>query len=263
MMAKNTNVDSELNQAVERLIKSGGKDRILPIVQVGEPVLRQQAVEYNGQLRRRTLHKLIEAMRATMLAAPGVGLAAPQIGLGLAFAVVEDHVSGTVEGGNGHDGQKEDDSSASADSFASSAPLAVTDDADDDDADVFYDDASDPREIAEFPFHVIINPSYEPIGDQTRSFYEGCLSFEGYQAVRRRWLDITARWQDEDGKRHEERLHGWPARIFQHETDHLRGEVYIDNAEIRSLSTDENLEDYWSEDPVPTVAAHELGFSLS
>ena len=71
---------------------------------------------------------------------------------------------------------------------------------------------------ANCPFHVIINPSYEPVGDQTRSFYEGCLSFAGYQAVRRRWLDIIARWQDEDGNRHEERLHGWPARIFQHET---------------------------------------------
>ena len=105
------------------------------------------------------------------------------------------------------------------------------------------DDDDDPREAAEFPFHVIINPSYEPIGTETRSFYEGCLSFDGYQAVRKRWLDITARWQDEDGKQHEEHLHGWPARIFQHETDHLSGELYIDKAEIRSLATNENLED--------------------
>ena len=105
------------------------------------------------------------------------------------------------------------------------------------------DDDDDPREASEFPFHVIINPSYEPIGTETRSFYEGCLSFDGYQAVRKRWLDITARWQDEDGKQHEEHLHGWPARIFQHETDHLSGELYIDKAEIRSLATNENLED--------------------
>ena len=62
--------------------------------------------------------------------------------------------------------------------------------------------------------------------------------------------------------RHEERLHGWPARIFQHETDHLSGEVYIDRAEIRSLSSDENLADLWCEDPVPTEAAEELGFDL-
>ena len=75
-------------------------------------------------------------------------------------------------------------------------------------------------------------------------------------------VELQARWQDEKGHQHEERLHGWPARIFQHETDHLSGELYIDRAEIRSLSTDENLEDYWAEDPVPTAAAEELGFAI-
>ena len=218
MFKANAKVDVALNRDVEHLIKTGGKEGILPIVQMGEPVLRQRTVPYEGQLSRRTLTKLIETMRTTMLEAPGVGLAGPQIGLGMAIAVLEDHVR---EG-----------------------------------------DEDDPREIGELPFHVIINPSYEPVGDQTRSFYEGCLSFAGYQAVRRRWLDIIARWQDEDGNRHEERLHGWPARIFQHGTDHLSGEVYIDRAEIRSLSSDENLADLWCEDPVPTEAAEELGFDL-
>lgn len=219
MFAQNAKIDTELNHEVERLIKSGGKDQLLPIVQMGEPVLRQQTVAYKGQLKEKTLTKLIEAMRITMVEAPGVGLAGPQIGLPLAVAVVEDHARGD-------------------------------------------EDTGDPREIAEFPFHAIINPSYEPVGAATRSFYEGCLSFEGHQAVRRRWLDITARWQSEDGAKHEERLHGWPARIFQHETDHLSGEIYIDKAEIRSLSTDDNLMDYWAEDPVPTEAAEQLGFHL-
>ncbi|WEV73697.1 peptide deformylase [Bifidobacterium sp. ESL0798] len=245
MFSHNSKVDIELNRAVEQLIKTGGKEKILPIVQMGEPVLRQNAAEYDGQLSKRTLSKLIEAMHVTMLEAPGVGLAAPQIGLGLRIAVVEDHVRaggrGVDDNPEGHvgseDGQKNDDESV-------------------------IDDTNDPREIAEFPFRAIINPTYEPIGTQQRSFYEGCLSFSGYQAVRRRWLDIIARWQDENGNKHEERLHGWPARIFQHETDHLSGEVYIDRAEIRSLATDENLEDYWCEDPVPTAAAKELGFKL-
>ena len=198
MFGHNSKVDLELNREVEKLIKTGGKEKIMPIVQAGEPVLRQQTIAYDGQLSRKTLDKLIDTMRTTMLEAPGVGLAATQIGLGLALAVVEDHV---CEG-------------------------------------------------------------YEPIGTETRSFYEGCLSFDGYQAVRKRWLDITARWQDEDGNKHEEHLHGWPARIFQHETDHLSGELYIDQAEIRSLTTNENLEDFWCEDPVPTEAAAELGFEL-
>ena len=209
--------DVELDKAVNSLLDAGGKEGLLPIVQMGEPVLRQRTVAYDGQLSDRTFSRLIESMHATMLEAPGVGLAAPQIGLGMALAVIEDHVR---------------------------------------------DDGDDPREIAELPFRTIINPTYEPVGDETRSFYEGCLSFEGYQAVRRRWLDITARWQDEEGVAHEERLHGWPARIFQHETDHLSGEVYIDRAEIRSLTTEDNLIDYWCEDPVPTEASKELGFAL-
>ena len=217
MFGRNAKVDTELNRDVEGLLHEAGKDRILPIVQMGEPVLRQPSGQYAGQLSHRTLAKLLDTMHETMLEAPGVGLAAPQIGLGLAIAVIED-------------------------------PLR--------------DDEDDPREIGELPFRVIINPSYEPVGSETRSFYEGCLSFSGYQAVRRRWLDITARWQDEDGKRHEERMHGWPARIFQHETDHLSGEVYIDKAEIRSLSSDDNLSDFWAEDPVPTEAAEELGFTI-
>lgn len=217
MFGKNAKVDLELNRDVERLIKSGGKEQILSIVQAGEPVLRQQTVAYNGQLSKRTLAKLIDTMHTTMLEAPGVGLAATQIGLGLALAVVEDHVR---------------------------------------------DDEDDPREIAEFPFHVIINPKYTPVGEKTTSFFEGCLSFDGYQAVRKRWLDITAEWDDEDGKHHSGQLHGWPARIFQHETDHLSGELYIDKAEIRSLTTSENLEDLWCDDPVPTEAAGELGFAL-
>lgn len=217
MFGRNAKVDTELNRDVEGLLHEAGKDRILPIVQMGEPVLRQPSGQYAGQLSHRTLAKLLDTMHETMLEAPGVGLAAPQIGLGLDIAVIEDHLR---------------------------------------------DDEDDPREIGELPFRVIINPSYEPVGSETRSFYEGCLSFSGYQAVRRRWLDITARWQDEDGKRHEERMHGWPARIFQHETDHLSGEVYIDKAEIRSLSSDDNLSDFWAEDPVPTEAAEELGFTI-
>ena len=50
MFGKNAKVDLELNRDIERLIKSGGKEQILPIVQAGEPVLRQQTVAYNGQL---------------------------------------------------------------------------------------------------------------------------------------------------------------------------------------------------------------------
>lgn len=62
----------------------------LPIVTAGDPVLRTPAPRYDGQLDDVLLADLIVAMRETMHAAPGVGLAAPQIGVPLALAVLED-----------------------------------------------------------------------------------------------------------------------------------------------------------------------------
>ncbi|WP_018143490.1 peptide deformylase [Alloscardovia criceti] len=211
------NVDKEFDRDVRSLLSDTDEDGNLPIVQLGEPVLRMETEKYNGQLSQKTLLRLIELMHGTMLAAPGVGLAAPQIGLGLAIAVIEDHVR---------------------------------------------DDEDDPRGIAELPFTTLINPHYEPLGEETASFYEGCLSFDGYQAVRKRYLHIKATWMDEAGNEHEQEMHNWPARIFQHETDHLSGEVYIDKAETRSLTTYDNLEDYWAFEAVPHEASEALGFEL-
>ena len=61
-----------------------------PIVQAGHPVLRAMAQPYDGQLSVEELTALLDLMRTTMREAPGVGLAAPQIGISLAIAVVED-----------------------------------------------------------------------------------------------------------------------------------------------------------------------------
>ena len=56
-------------------------------------------------------------------------------------------------------------------------------------------------------------------------------------------------------------LSGWPARIAQHETDHLDGVLYLDRAEMRSLSTGAAYEQYWAQ-PTPAAAAAALAFSL-
>ena len=63
----------------------------LEILQVGWPVLRQRARPLTmDEIRSATIRQLIEQMRDTMRKAPGVGLAAPQIGQPLQMAVVED-----------------------------------------------------------------------------------------------------------------------------------------------------------------------------
>ncbi len=76
-----------VTELVERVL--AGRDPA-PIVQAGHPVLRRPALPYDGQLDDATLGELLALMRRTMHAAPGVGLAAPQIGIPLALAVLED-----------------------------------------------------------------------------------------------------------------------------------------------------------------------------
>ncbi|MFP3397295.1 peptide deformylase [Brevibacterium sp. H602] len=65
-------------------------DGTAPIVEAGDPVLRTDTRPFDGQVDDAELDQLAEVMRATMLAAPGVGLAAPQVGIGLSMFVAED-----------------------------------------------------------------------------------------------------------------------------------------------------------------------------
>ncbi|MYS22142.1 MULTISPECIES: peptide deformylase [unclassified Streptomyces] len=192
--------------------------RPLPIVQAGDPVLRRPAAPYDGQLDDGLLARLVEAMKATMHAAPGVGLAAPQIGVPLRIAVLED------PGGPGGE-------------------------------------ISDVRERVPLPFRVLVNPAYDAVGSRRAAFYEGCLSVSGWQAVVSRPAAVRLRGTDERGRPLDEEVTGWPARIVQHETDHLNGTLYLDRAEIRSLASQESVLERWSQ-PRADLAAQELGFSL-
>ncbi|MEV6110488.1 peptide deformylase [Streptomyces sp. NPDC051940] len=205
----------DLPTLVDRLLHG---PRPLPIVTAGDPVLRRTAIPYDGQLGDARLAELLAAMRETMHAAPGVGLAAPQVGVPLRIAVLED-------------------------------PAAV-------DAEV-----AEARGRVPLPYRVLVNPSYEPAGPARAAFYEGCLSVPGWQAVVARYDRVRLRGQDETGRELDEEVAGWPARIVQHETDHLHGTLYLDHAEPRSLSSAQHLADRWSQ-PTPALAAEALGFRL-
>ncbi|GAA1964601.1 peptide deformylase [Amycolatopsis minnesotensis] len=193
-----------------------------PIVSAGDPVLRQQTQPYEGQLSGARFTGLIELMRTTMREAPGVGLAAPQIGVPLRVAVVEDPA--TLRPGT------------------SAESLRV-------------------RRRVPQPFRVLVNPHYTATDPGAASFFEGCLSVPGWQAVTARYERVHLLGQDEHGRELDEEVEGWPARIVQHETDHLDGVLYLDRAEIRSLSTTAHVLDRWA-DPVPENAARALGFPL-
>lgn len=227
-------VDESLTKIVEKTVKRA-KWKGLSVVEVGDPVLRKKCQKYEGQIAHETFKKLLHAMRSCMLSKPGVGLAAPQVGLPLSFAIMEDHVAGAKRKGEG-------------------AQIELREEGRMEKA------RKDDREFAELPFLVALNPSYKPITSKKAYFYEGCLSLPGFQAVVGRYLDIEARWEDEGGEEHMKKLHGWPARIFQHEADHLCGILYIDKCITRSFSSNDNCEKFLFPYSI-SRAKKELGFS--
>lgn len=74
-----------------------------------------------------------------------------------------------------------------------------------------------------------INPEIIKHSEQLKPYREGCLSLPDIQAEIDRPAIITARWQDEEGKHHEEVLEGLLAVCLQHEMDHLEGILLIDH----------------------------------
>jgi peptide deformylase len=105
------------------------------------------------------------------------------------------------------------------------------------------------------PFTVLINLTVEPVGDETEEFFEGCLSVTGFSALVRRWRTVTVNALDEAGTPLRLQLDGWPARIVQHEADHLAGTLYVDRMDPRSLTTVANLGRYWKSRPAAEIRA--------
>jgi peptide deformylase len=173
----------------------------------GEPVLRREArplarEEVTGEEAQR----LIGDMRETMHDAPGVGLAAPQVGLPLQLAVIEDReeLLGTLP----------------AEELAE-------------------------KERRPVPFHVIVNPEITLVEGEMVEFPEGCLSLTGYSALVPRARRVRVAYLDERGDRQSVEAFGWYARILQHEIDHLHGALYIDRMRSRTFASLGNWNRYW------------------
>ena len=87
---------------------------------------------------------------------------------------------------------------------------------------------------------VIINPEIFWRSKETTKGIEGCLSIPGYLGEVERHESVRVRGLDRHGRKLRLRLYDWTARIFQHEIDHLNGELYIDK-----LTGPENI---WTEE---------------
>jgi peptide deformylase len=179
-------------------------------------VLRQHAAAVEGQISDTELKQLIVLMRNVMHEAPGVGLAAPQIGIPLQLAVLEDQFDVDPE-------------------------------------------AAAVRHRTPLDFLAILNPRYAPLGKETAAFFEGCLSLSGLQAVVVRHERVLLRYETPEGQGTEQAFEGWQARIVQHETDHLQGTLYVDRAELRSLSSNAEYAANWAEPGIGKARAA-LGF---
>ncbi len=95
----------------------------------------------------------------------------------------------------------------------------------------------------------LINPEIRPVGRETGEDWEGCLSLPGLRGRVRRPNDVKIAALDRHGKRFELHLHGYPARVTQHEADHLDGVLFVDR--MKSFETLTFLEEYarfWAKD---------------
>ena len=189
----------------------------LKIVSVGEAVLRQRARPLTvTEIRSAEIQQLIQHMRETMHDAPGVGLAAPQVGFPLQLVVIEDR----------------------QEYFADLTAEQIAE-----------------RERQSLPFHVIINPVMHQQSAADVEFFEGCLSVPGFTAIVPRSSHVRGECLDETGAPRVIEASGWYARILQHEIDHLHGTLYVDRMHSRTFSSIENHSRIWKNKTTAEVKA--------
>lgn len=207
--------EQQNNQKIATTPKNINIATTLKIVQVGDAVLRSKARQLSiDELRGKETQELIEWMRHTMNNAPGVGLAAPQVGLPFQLAVIED--------------KRE---------YMQDIPVEILKE----------------RERQPVPFHVIVNPRVTSYGTPSVTFFEGCLSLSGFVALVPRSSQVIVECLDHRGEPQTIQASGWHARILQHEIGHLTGELYIDRMISRSFSTLESFNRNWKTKTIAEV----------
>jgi peptide deformylase len=168
------------------------------IVTLPEPVLRRKARPVSRF--DKDLQTLIEDMIETMRAAPGVGLAAPQVGASERLIVVE---------------------------YAEPPENDVETAADPANADVV---PPPPAKEVRPRLYVMVNPEIVKTSKETVLGVEGCLSIPGLVGEVERFSTVHLKGQNRRGQPMKIKAEGWLARIFQHEVDHINGIVFPDRA---------------------------------
>lgn len=168
------------------------------IVTLPDPVLRRKAhpvAAFDADLQT-----LVDDMIETMRDAPGVGLAAPQVGISDRLIVVE------------------------------YAEPPEEPPAPEGDSDVDNDSHTEPVEAPKPKLYVMVNPEIVKSSAEMVSGVEGCLSIPGLVGEVERHSMVHVKGFNRRGQPMKVKAEGWLARIFQHEIDHINGVVFPDRA---------------------------------
>ena len=162
---------------------------IRPLAPTNDPVLREKTKKVRDF--GPSLQELIEEMVETMRAEPGVGLAAPQVGVSLRVAVIE----------LPEEQEEEEEQEERGDKDPYRGKLIV-----------------------------ICNPEVVKTGGAEEQ-EEGGLSMPQYVGDVTRATRVVVKAQDRRGKQIRLRAEGLMARVLQHEIDHLDGTLFVDRVE--------------------------------
>jgi peptide deformylase len=219
---------------------------ILKVARLGHPVLRERARKVDRtEITTPAFQKLIDDMLESMDEYDGIGLAAPQVHESVRLVLVGIHEKredgdeengGARRGTEGHGEARK--GTGEARERRGEGPEGHEEAGDGERA---GDTDADGNERV-LSVYALINPEVTPIGREKGEDWEGCLSLPGLRGRVRRPNEVKLVALDRNANRVEMHLHGYPARVLQHEADHLDGVLFIDR--MNSFETLTFLEEY-------------------
>ncbi|XP_061628611.1 peptide deformylase, mitochondrial isoform X1 [Phyllopteryx taeniolatus] len=167
------------------------------VCQVGDPVLRSRAAAVDrAAIKGPEVQKVINTLVKVMRKFECVGISAPQIGVPLRILALE-------------------------------YPQKMLD--------VSSPVSRKVHGLSVQPLRIFVNPELRVLDWQTVLFREACESICGFSATVPRYLSVEVSGLNERGEDTTWQGSGWPARILQHEMDHLDGVLYIDHMDSKTF----------------------------
>ncbi|XP_047525457.1 peptide deformylase, mitochondrial-like [Pieris napi] len=167
------------------------------VTQIGDPTLRKISEDVPiDKIRSPEIQKIIAILQHVLKHYGSVGMSAPQIGINKRIFVMRHTIK----------------------EIKSELPEIIKS-----------------RCMYEIPLTVYVNPRLKVLDYEKVVHTEGCESIRSFQAEVARYKAVKISGYNSDGEESCHSYHGWPARIVQHEMDHLDGKLYTDIMDRKSL----------------------------